>query len=395
MLALSLSSLLWWTAFPAFAHGDRFSLSTLSIAPDAPDTWWGNANGWGVVHTTDAGANWVWQCEEGLGTQSVNDVLAWDGGTALLATADGAWLVGPSCTVSALPGLPADGVVTELARGASVAFAAVYSEGAGGVYRCDPADGCVATSLQGLYIKSIRASADGGKVWATTVEPASLAAALWVSDDGDSFTVVQEWPAGDVDVRVLHADAERLLVWRLPRSDAAVPTLLFSADGGGSFVDVHSDGTYTDPVPGLVVSGNNVWLGSELGRTWRSVDGGRHFFESSETDPAVRCGDTQGAQVLACTDHFADGFDIAVWQGGSDWEPRGCLDSAVPESCAADTCGMYQDAFVSAGAFGGGLCYAEPDPPAGCGAAQNALVLPLLFLGARRRKRRLVPHFAC
>jgi hypothetical protein len=385
-LSLSLAFLLRLTVLPALAHGDRFSLSTLSISPDDPDSWWGNANGWGVVHTVDAGANWVWQCEEGLGTQSVNDVLAWEDGAALLATADGVLLVGPSCARSTLSGVPEGAVVTAFARGEGVAFAAVYSEGAGGVYRCDPAEGCTATSLQGLYIKSIRASSDGSTVWATTVDPLSLAAALWVSDDGDTFTVVQEWPAGDVDVRLLHADAERLMVWKLPRSDAAVPTLLFSADDGASFAAVYSDGTYTDPVPGLLVSGNNVWLGSELGRTWRSLDGGRHFFESSETDPAVRCGDARGAQVLACTDHFADGFDIAVWQGGTDWEPRGCLDSAVPESCAADTCGLYQDAFVSAGAYGGGLCYTEPDPPAGCGTAQDASLIPLLLWGARRRR---------
>ncbi len=394
-MIFALSLWLQLSVLPALAHGNRFSLSTLSISPDEPESWWGNANGWGVVHTVDAGSSWTWQCEEGLNTLSVNDVLAWEGGTALLATADGVVQVGPSCARSGLTGLPESSVVTVLSRGAGVAFAAVYADGAGGVYRCDPAVGCSATSLQGLYVKSLRSSEEDGTVWATTVDPVSLAAGLWVSEDNEIFRLAQQWPAGDVDVRVLYADSERLLAWRLPRSDAAIPTLLFSADGGATFAEVFSDGVYTDPVPGLLVSGNDVWLGSELGRTWRSLDGGRHFFESSQAEPAVRCGDTRGVQVLACTDHFADGFDIAVWHGGSDWEARGCLDSATPESCAADTCGLYQDAFVSAGAYGGGLCYAEPEPPSGCGAGQDASLLPLLFWGVLRRRAKAGPAARC
>lgn len=373
---------------PAWAHGSRFSLSSLSIAPDDDRAWWGNANGWGVVRTADAGASWTWSCEEGLGASVVYDVVAWTDGQALVGTSDGLRRVGPACANEPVGGLPDGALVTVLARGDSVAYAGAYVEGSGALYRCTEAD-CVATSLEGLYVKSVVVGGDGA-VWATTVEPDTLAAALWRSADGHTYAAVAGWPDGDVDARVLHADADRLLVWRLPRSDAAVPTLLYSADGGTTLVEVFSDGAYTDPVPGLAVLGNDVWLGSDLGRTWRSLDGGRHFVEVSDVEPAVRCAARSGGLLIVGADHFADGFDVGVWRGGQAWAGAGCLDAAAVDACSADTCALYEDAFRTAGAFGGGHCQDEPAPPAGCGGGSAVALAPLVLLLRRRSVRK--PH---
>ncbi len=381
-----------WVSPPAAAHGERFSLSRISASPDDPDIWWANANGWGVVYTLDAGATWAWRCEEGIGASSVYDVLAIEGGQALLATSEGLQQIDADCASSMWTGLPADSFAGVLARGPDVIYAAVFADGDGSLFRC-AGGACEATSLTGTYVKSVRAIASG-VVYVTTVDPTTLAAALWTSTDGQTFTPVQSWPDGDYDVRVLYAEEERLLLWRLPRSDADIPALLYSSDGGVTHQIVLTDGQYTDPVPGLAVSGQNVWLGSDIGRTWRSLDGGRHYFEVSETEPAVRCGEQAGDRLLICSDHFADGFDAAVWQGGQGWAGAGCLDGAEVDSCASEACEVYADAFYDAGAFGGGECYAAPEDPTGCGS--SAMLLPGLWaLGwGTRRMRSGVPRRA-
>lgn len=388
----------------ARAHGSRFSISAISIAPDDPDTWWANANGWGVVRTSDAGNTWTWRCEEGIGTASVYDLLALDHGEAVLATVDGLLRIGPGCGSEALPGLPEGAQVTVLSRGSTSFYAAIYVDGAGGLYQCvadvsGDTSGCIATDLQGPYVKSVQVVVgdDGADhVYATTVDVDTLAASLHVSDDGASFHAVHAWPDGDVDPHVLYAGpgehGDRVLVWRVPRSIAAEPTLSFSDDGGVTFADVLSDGQYTDPVPGIAVAGQTVWLGSDVGRTWRSLDGGRHFFEVSAVEPAVRCSDRSGGRLVVCADHFADGFDVAVWEGAQRWAGAGCLDSAAVDSCGEETCEVYHDAFLTAGAYGGGACFAEPVDDRGCSGGSEALVAPwILLLGLRATRRSRAP----
>lgn len=394
---------------PAEAHGDRFSLSTISIAPDDPAAWWGNANGWGVVYTLDAGATWTWRCEESLDTSRVYDILALEGGQAVAATVDGLLRISASCDVEAFDGLPEGAQGTVLERGEDRFYLAVFTDGVGSMYRCDDsgdAPACVATDVSGPYVKSIQAvtGSDGAeRVYVTTVETDTLAAALRVSTDGGAFQSVYAWPGGDVDPYLLDAatqgsGADRLLLWALPRSDATVPALLFSGDGGASFMQVLQDGQYTDPVPGLVTFGEDAWLGSDVGRTWRSLDGGRHFSEVSDVEPAVRCGAVSGDTLLVCSDHFADGYDVGVWRGGASWAGAGCLDAAELDTCGEEACSVYYDAFVEAGAYGGGACFVEPEPDSGgcggCGSGSAAgaaiLVAGMGMGGVTRRPRRLV-----
>jgi len=397
---------------PAQAHGDRFSLSTLSIAPDDPAAWWGNANGWGVVYTLDAGANWTWRCEESLETSRVYDILALDGGQAVVATVDGLFRIGASCDVQPFGGIPEGAQATVLERVSGAFYTALFADGVGAVYRCDDtgdAPACVATDVSGPYVKSIQAvvGSDGSeRVYVTTVETDTLASSLLVSQDQGAFEAVYTWPAGDVDPYLLDAatqpsGGDRLLLWALPRSDATVPALLFSGEGGASFMQVLEDGQYTDPVPGIAFLGEDGWLGSDVGRTWRTVDGGRHFFEVSDLEPAVRCGDVSGDTLLVCADHFADGYDVGVWRGGALWAGAGCLNAAELDTCGEETCSVYYDAFVEAGAYGGGACFVEPEAAGGCGgcgsgsaAGAAILVAGMGMGGVTRRPRRASGHRA-
>lgn len=390
----------------AEAHGNRFSLSTLSIAPDDPDVWWGNANGWGVVYTLDAGANWTWRCEESLDTSRVYDILALDGGQAVVATVDGVLRIGPDCAVEPFLGLPDGAQATVLERVSGGFYVALFVDGAGALYRCgDASDAqCVATDVSGPYVKSIQVATGGDgaeRVYITTVDVDTLASALLVAEPGSAFETAYAWPDGDVDPFVLDASmqaggGDRVLLWALRRTDTLTPALLFSGDGGESFLQVLSDGQYTDPVPGLVTFGEDAWLGSDVGRTWRSIDGGRHFSEVSDVEPAVRCGDVSGDTLLVCADHFADGYDVGVWRGGQRWAGAGCLDAAALDTCGADTCGVYYESFVGAGAYGGGACFVEPEEDSGgcggCGgsgaSASAGLVLALGLGGIARRPGR-------
>ena len=385
----------------AQAHGSRFGLSALSIAPDDPDMWWANANGWGIVYTADAGESWTWRCEEGIGTRNVYDLVALGGSRALLATAEGLLVIGgdldpagDSCTSNVVPGLPEGAFVTDIAESDAGFYAAVYADGSGALYRCDPElSGCAPTGLQGLYVKSVVVGSDPEVVYAITADPVTLAERLWMSTEPDAFTAVSDWPDGDVDLRILAVNADRLWLWRIPRSDAGVPTLLYSGDAGSSFSEVFSDGLYTDPVPGFALAGDDAWLGSDVGRTWRSIDGGRQFFDVSEDEPAVRCSAYSDGILLVCADHFGDGFDVGRWGGGQRWSGAGCLDSAVTDACEAETCDLYHDAFVAAGEFGGGECHSrpvEPGAPCGCGGSAGLAVvatLPLTAAWSRRRRR--------
>lgn len=168
-----------------------------------------------------------------------------------------------------------------------------------------------------------------------------------------------------------------------------------STDAGSSFTEVFSDGVYTDPVPGFALQGDDVWLGSDVGRTWRSMDGGRWFFEVSDQEPAVRCSANRDGVLLVCADHFGDGFDVGRWDGGQRWSGEGCMDAALVSACVAETCAVYYDAFVSAGEFGGGECHSEPADAAalcGCGGTSAAgkgvaVWLPLAAAWSRRRAR--------
>lgn len=385
----------------AAAHSPEFGVSALSARPEAPSELWAAVEGWGMIHSTDGGASFAWLCEESIGVDTVYDVLAWDEAVALAGTVDGLMRVDGECQGTSVTGLDA-GFVLKLARWQGKAAVALIGPERGGVYLCDD-DGCAATALEGpaFYPKSF--AVDGDTLWVTLVHTDTLAAELYRTTDGVSFTEASSWPAGDTDPRVLWAQGENVYLWTRPRADTAEPGFRKSTDGGAHFTETFTAGYYTDSAPGFLVrdEGKTVLLGSWFGaRTWASTDSGASFVEVSDTAPAVKCGLDLGDHALVCTDHLADGLDVASTTDAEEFTPITCLEEVEPSECAAEACEPYVDAWVTAAAYGGGGCHPEeeesgtPDDPPPCGCASGegvstagALVAAAALL-ARWRLRR-------
>lgn len=366
----------------ALAHGDRFGTSALSVVPGEPDVVWGVAGGWGLVRTVDGGASWAWWCEEGLDGRGVSAVLAESADAAWVGTDAGLVRV-EGCEVTAVAG--AERPVVALARADGAVWAVLRGETGGETVRCD-ASGCVADgpAAEGWSPKSLRG--DGDTLWLTATWVEDRSGELWRRADG-RWEKVLDRPAGADDLVVLHADGERLLAWELSRDPEAPPRLLLSTDGGVSFAERFSGGSYADPPPGLVVlpDGFGMYLGTDVGRTWYSPDRGWTWAEVSGSAPVIRCGAGDGTVRYACTDHWADGHDVARLEPGAPWLAAGCLDEVGLEPCVADTCADYLPALAEAGAYGGGQCLPEPEPEPGCGGVAVVLVAALP-LGWRRRR---------
>ena len=376
----------------AFAHSTAFGPTKLRALPENPDELWAVAEGWGVLHSSDGGAGWVWLCEESLATTTVYDVLPWADNEALVATATGVLHVGADCSTRALEGLPA-GFVLVMERWGTRAVVGWIGDGVGGLYTCD-GDSCAATDVVGDYYFPKSLYADGEVLWTTIIHTDTLDAQL-LRLDTESTSLIQDFPEGDTDPRVVFAEGDNVHLWVRPRTAAWTPEYRRSTDRGASFVSTFSTGYYTDPAPGVVVrdAGKEILVGSYYGaRTWRSTDSGASFTEVSETVPAVKCGVALGERTLICADHLADGFDIAVSTDGTDFSPLACFEEVRPAACAAETCDDALVAWESAGAYGGGQCDAEadsandddPEPECECGGASIIFALPLpVFL--RRR----------
>lgn len=360
----------------AMAHSPNYGTMSLSARPGDPGELWANTDGWGLLHSVDGGATWGWMCEESVGVTGVYDVLAWEAGVALAGTTTGLMRVGDDCTGTSVPGLDT-GFVLRVSRWREQAAVALIGPEGGGIYLCDDG-GCAPTGLVGAayYPKSMVVSGD--TLWVTLVHTDTLVADLYRTSNGIDFELRQTWPDGDVDPRLVYAEDDRVAIWTRPRSDAALPAFELSRDGGSTFERTLEVGYYTDPAPGTLVreGADVVYVGSYYGaRTWRSDDAGATFAEVSDTAPAIRCGLDLGDRALVCTDHLADGFDLAETKDDTSFGPITCLEEVGAAACAEAACEPYADAWVSAGAYGGGGCDPADDdtaaePPAedcGCG----------------------------
>ncbi len=374
----------------ALAHGATYYTSQLSASSDGHV--WALVDGWGVLHSTD-GTAWEWICEEGLGVTAVYDLQAVEGGGLLVGTSEGIHLFQSSCGTETLSGLPEQAQVGELQQLGSQTFASVAAPTAAGVWSCDLST-CTPTSLVGaegerLFAKSLKS--DGENLWATVVHEQDLASELYLFSGG-SWELRSAWPDGSLDLRLLHVDGDRVLAWAQPRSSSVVPALYLSTDGGRNFHSSFETGGWQDPIPGVAVVGEQIFLSSYLGRTWRSKDGGENWTEVSADAPLVRCSTQVGDEVWACTDHFSDGFDVGRTRDGKTWEPLACMEQSDLSSCTESTCGSLYLTFTTYGGTMQGICGQQEDsgekPPesCGCSGASSAWLLPFLgLLGFRRR----------
>lgn len=376
----------------ALAHGPGFGLVAVSPAPDDALTLWAVVEGWGLLRSDDAGASWTWRCEEAFAASdaAAQPVLTVVARSALegvprawVGTRTGLLAVDGSCGGGPIDGLPEGAYVATLSAIGDEVLALATGPVAGGVYRCGD-EGCRPTDLvrDGLFPKSI--TQDGGRWWVTTVDADTLAARLWWSDDAQAWAEVVHgdgalWPDGDLDVRLLEVEGERLLAWGRTRRDADVPRLLRSVDRGGTWVTVLEHGSWQDAAPGFARTGSGdstrLWLGSSRGaRTWSSDDDGRTWTELSLEVPALRCaGVAMDGTVWGCADHLADGFDLAVFEDDV-WRPAACVSEVATAACDEGTCDGFLDLYEEAALVGGASCSvdaAPPAPSAPCGCASD------------------------
>jgi hypothetical protein len=380
-----------------FAHGSAYNTTRLSVLEGSTEAW-AVVEGWGLIHTLD-GEKWEWICEESLGVLGSYDVLAWAPGQAIAATSSGLLLV-EECGKTLLSGLPeGDQVGLLLGQGDSFLVSSTGNESAG-LYRCT-LDGCspvlVGVSPNRYFVRSL--VQDGDLFYASVLYEESLASELWVGHDAD-FVQKAAWPAGDVDIRVLAASGQDLLLWQQTRSSSETPAMLVSHDGGSTFKKSIELGSYQDPIPTLAWIGEEIFLSSYLGRTWCSGNKGDDFTEVSSTAPLIRCSDSDGlGNLWLCTDHFSDGYDIAttrISESPRRFEPVACLDQVELAACQQTACGELYFTFITFGGTTAGICNQPPlssEPPdTSCGCGSGADSLLLLFLPLYRRSRSRYPR---
>lgn len=379
----------------ALAHGDSFELVDVSVSPDDPDAIWGVVQNQGLVWTEDGGNSWTWRCDSALGATRLYDVVALGGGRAAVALLSDVLLVDTSCGASALSGFPEDAYADHLTRAGDAILVAASGGADAGLYRCDDtACGPTALSGEGLYVKSILPASDG--FYATTVLEGTLAAELWFSEDGQSWTSLHAWPDGDLDPRAVYTDDNFLFVWTIPRATTGTPALLRSTDGGQSFAEVWRGEEYTSAAGTLLPVGDALVFGHEQGLTMSSHDAGLTWTDHSDDLPTVLCGDVAGSKGYLCADHLYDGIDLATSEDGWTWTPIACLEEAVLADCASEACAAATDNWATGASIGGGRCdevinplVVEGDRGCGCGGKGDTaglLVLPVLALRRRRRK---------
>lgn len=385
------------------AHEGGFDVATVSALGESPNEIWAIVGDRGVVWSRDGGANWSWACPQGLGGARTYDVLALEPEIGVVATENGPVRVDLSAgTANLWPGFPSDAVASDQLAKTDQGFlvGAIGSEWAPFV-QCDMA-GCRPTSMVDpqLHPKSIQRSSGGW--YATTARLETLEGALWWSADGETWRLRHEWPAGDVDVRVVAAEPEALLLWLIPREDDGVGRLIRSTDGGESFTEVIVADAWASVNAAVAVT-PEAWVWSDgLIETRVSYDHGLTWTDQTDSLPRILCSDKLGDQGLLCADHLADGFDLATSPDGWTWTPIACLEEASLATWATAACADRVDAWTLAALGGGGRCDQVINPVsaapkngfagcAGCagdGSAGFALLVGAAGLGARARARR-------
>lgn len=358
---------MWFLVSTVLAHGSRFGVTRISVPQADPSAIWAIAGGWGIIHSSDAGGHWTWICEESLGAVSIYDIEAISAHAAVVATSGGLFRLDDTCGFARIEGLPDDGYPGFIVAAVGGWWVSAYSEARDGLWWCNESDGCVEgpVGAPDLFVKSV--VVDEERLWVSTIDANTFRSSVWRVEDGEPVEV-GHWDGANEEPNVLYARGAHLMVWLQSHDAAHIPRLLISSDAGANYADGVALGVYTDPVPSLLDGGDGrtFYLGTDGGQTYFSPNGGLSFTEVTESAPVIRCSTSDGTRVLLCADHYIDGFDVGVWRFGRPFEGLGCLDEAVPASCAS-SCEAYVETFLEVGSFGGGQCrpvFAEPPP--GC-----------------------------
>lgn len=378
----------------ALAHGGLHQSLDLVLLDGAPIV----VTTYGLIRRGSDGA-WEWVCEEVSGSGTAAWTFSASDAAWTMATIEGVVWSEAGCSWALQSGGPLDDVyVTEVApdpvrgghwaiTGAGDAENPLYrSEDGARTWAVGPSVHPTAR-MRGLEIEA------DGRMWLQGMD--GEAVWVWTSADGASWTgAVLIEPAltarlyraaGGVAWVVTTAADGTDTLWRVPRDGAPEPVL---EDGALAAVDAGPDP-------------DEVWVSGPGRGTSRSLDGGQTW------EPVWALGDAtclvhDASARWACTDNWGDGAAVrtAPLSAPEDWSDvlwfgdvhriADCpADSTVEAECAPIWADLDPESgfdlvrAADSGADTGG-------PPAGsecgCGGGGAVLLLPLLGLGARRRR---------
>jgi hypothetical protein len=314
----------------------------------------------GILESHDAGASWTWICEDALGVvgSAEDPVIAVTAdGSTLVASSQGLSITHEGCAWSAAAGLPAgrfavDVTVNPVRPHEALAIESVHVVGPYRLYLVKTTDDGATWSDVGEPLLDVLAStvemapSNPDRIYVTGKVIATLANALWRSDDGGrTFT---ELPIDGVAassftyVGAVDPQNPDVVFLRVPPSGDTGGRVLVSRDAGASFAPLWSG---PGDVAGFALSPDGTMLavgGAESGLHVGSTRDG--IFEVEGT---IRpsCLTWAGTELFVCAKEATDLFSVGVSRDGgarfvpllhfSQIAPRDCADAGTAGVCSA------------------------------------------------------------
>lgn len=368
-LALGLGCLMCALPGTARAHGRPPKVERIAFDPNDPERIVLQFS-YGLIVSEDGGASWRWICGAAYGIDpswEEPDLSITEDGSTVIGTFNTAMRAAPDlCTFEEPEGPIDDTQVLDLARhpeDPDVIWALTTRGGTEPEHLQQTRDGgrswaLVGEPFRGVLLESLAvAPSDPARIYVSAIVPRTASmertGRLFRSDDGGETFAPIDIAIGESErapriVGVDPTNAERIFV-RVPRdvADREPERLLYSDDGGASFVTAHA----LRHMRGFAISedGRTVWAGSGSGDgVWVARDGTLSFTQVSTLH--VRCLQARGDELWLCVDQIASRFALGrSLDGGETVEELLYLDDLrdFPEcaTCAATAviCPFWMD----------------------------------------------------
>jgi len=309
------------------AWGNGRNAATISVVSSGADIFVGAT--YGGVLSRDGGRSFGWICEDALGYGGPYDpeLTIGPGGVLMATTFTGlARSEDHGCSWGNAQGDLAGHAVSGIALAGGSAVVAVTASGGrtNGIFRSTDG-GRTFTAVAGTaraadLWTSVRASAGGQRVYASSYTTAPPSTTLWVSTDaGQSFNPIAFAPGGASDYRLLGVDrSDPMVLWARTTDDfTSNDRILRSGNGGTSFTSVF---TTTEVVTQLAQSGTTTLLSTRPSGIARAPDG---IAFTTVPGPHVIGIAPEGATgLLGCTSDPLDGHSLArSTDQATSWTP--------------------------------------------------------------------------